>query len=211
MKLDVQCRDIELILSDVDGVLTDGGVVFDNDGIETKKFHIRDGLGIKLWMRAGFHFGIITARTSHIVKVRASELGVELVRQGFEEKLTVAQEVIRDLGLEPEQACFIGDDLTDIPVIKYVGLGVAVADAAEEVRQEANHATRLGGGQGAVRELAETILKAKKPLGRRNPAVRQIGNSTTHAVRQEHPSKSLAGNPQPRLGWPRLRLLLDRG
>lgn len=161
MKLDARCRQIELILSDVDGVLTDGGVVFDNQGIETKKFHIRDGLGIKLWMRAGFHFGIITARTSHIVKVRATELGIEIVRQGFEEKLAIAGEIMRDLGLEPDQVCFIGDDLTDIPVINSVGLGVAVADAAEEVKSSAAHITKLGGGQGAIRELTEMILKAK--------------------------------------------------
>jgi YrbI family 3-deoxy-D-manno-octulosonate 8-phosphate phosphatase len=161
MKLDARCRQIEMILSDVDGVLTDGGVVFDNQGIETKKFHIRDGLGIKLWMRAGFHFGIITARTSHIVKVRANELGVEIVRQGFEEKLAIAREIIHDHGLKSEQVCFIGDDLTDIPLIKAVGLGVAVADATEEVKTSASYKTKLGGGQGAVRETIELILKAK--------------------------------------------------
>ncbi|MEX2025806.1 MAG: phenylphosphate carboxylase subunit delta, partial [Pirellulaceae bacterium] len=87
MNLPELCRRIELILSDVDGVLTDGGVVYDNQGVEIKKFHIRDGLGIKLWQRAGYKFGILTARTSHIVKVRASELGIDLVRQGFERKL----------------------------------------------------------------------------------------------------------------------------
>lgn len=161
MKLDARCRPIEMILSDVDGVLTDGGVVFDNQGIETKKFHIRDGLGIKLWMKAGFHFGIITARTSHIVKVRANELGIDLVRQGFEKKLVIAREIMADKGLDAEQVCYIGDDLTDIPVINAVGLGVAVADAAEEVKAAASHTTKLGGGQGAVRELTETILKAK--------------------------------------------------
>ena len=161
MKLETRCQSVELILSDVDGVLTDGGVIFDNQGIETKKFHIRDGLGIKLWMRAGFHFGIITARASHIVKVRARELGIELVRQGFEEKLPVARELMRDLELAPKQVCFIGDDLTDIPVIRTVGLGVAVADAAEEVSTVANHVTKASGGCGAVREVVETILKAK--------------------------------------------------
>jgi YrbI family 3-deoxy-D-manno-octulosonate 8-phosphate phosphatase len=87
MNLPELCRRIELILSDVDGVLTDGGVVYDNQGVEIKKFHIRDGLGIKLWQRAGYKFGVLTARTSHIVKVRASELGIDLVRQGFERKL----------------------------------------------------------------------------------------------------------------------------
>jgi len=161
MKLDARCQQIEMILSDVDGVLTDGGVVFDNNGIETKKFRIRDGMGIKLWMRAGFHFGIITARTSHIVKVRATELGIDLVRQGFEDKLTIAREIMKDHQLTPEQVCFIGDDLTDIPLMKSVGLGVAVGNAAAEVKTAAVHTTKLDGGQGAVRELVETILKAK--------------------------------------------------
>src|SRR5687768_989205 len=112
------CRRVELILSDVDGVLTDGGILFDNQGIELKKFHIRDGLGIKLWQRAGFKFGVLTARTSHIVKVRAGELGIDIVRQGFETKLPVAQEILRELNLTPAQACYIGDDLTDLPVIR---------------------------------------------------------------------------------------------
>lgn len=156
---------IELILSDVDGVLTDGGILFDNQGIEIKKFHIRDGLGIKLWQRAGYRFGILTARNSHIVRVRASELGVDIVRQGFEDKLPVLMEVVRELRLRPEQVCYIGDDLTDLSVIKYVGLGVAVADAAEDVRAAAQWVTRTPGGHGAVRELVETILKTKGRWG----------------------------------------------
>ena len=161
MKIDARCRPIEMILSDVDGVLTDGGVIFDNQGIETKQFHVRDGLGIKLWMRAGYQFGIVTARTSHIVKVRASELGIEIIRQGFEEKLTVTREIVREHGLELEQVCYIGDDLADIAVMNAVGLGVAVADATEEVRSAAALVTKLGGGRGAVREAIEVILKAK--------------------------------------------------
>ena len=162
MNLDTKAQSVELILSDVDGVLTDGGIVFDNQGIETKTFHIRDGLGIKLWQRAGFHFGILTARTSHIVRLRAAELGVQIVRQGFEDKLPAAQEIMRQLELEPTQVCYIGDDLTDLPVMHHVGLGVAVADAAEEVRRGADHVTRTPGGRGAIRELVETLLKSKK-------------------------------------------------
>lgn len=152
---------IELILSDVDGVLTDGGLYFDNEGIETKKFHIRDGLGIKLWQRAGCRFGILTARNSQIVRLRSAELGVDLVRQGFENKLPAAQEMIRQLRLTPEQVCYIGDDLTDLPVLRYVGLGVAVADASTDVRQRADLVTTLPGGHGAVRELIEMLLRAK--------------------------------------------------
>jgi YrbI family 3-deoxy-D-manno-octulosonate 8-phosphate phosphatase len=161
MSLPDLCRPIELILSDVDGVLTDGSIWYDNQGVELKGFHIRDGLGIKLWQRAGFKFGVLTARTSHIVKLRAGELGIDIVRQGFEDKLPVAQDILRERGLAPEQVCYIGDELTDLPVIRFVGLGVAVGDAAEEVRAAAAHTTALSGGHGAVRELVETILKAK--------------------------------------------------
>ncbi len=162
MKLTDRCRRIELLLSDVDGVLTDGGITYDNQGIEQKKFHIRDGLGIKLWQRAGFKFGVLTARTSHIVKLRASELGIEIVRQGFEQKLPVLREVLKQLNLKPEQCAYIGDDLTDLPCIRNVGLGVAVADSVPEVQATAGYITRLAGGQGAVRELIEVLLKAKE-------------------------------------------------
>jgi 3-deoxy-D-manno-octulosonate 8-phosphate phosphatase (KDO 8-P phosphatase) len=155
------CRRVELILCDVDGVMTDGGIWYDNQGVEWKGFHIRDGLGIKLWQRAGFKFGVLTARTSHIVKLRTAELDIHLVRQGFEDKLPAALDILSELGLSPEQACYIGDDLTDLPVIRAVGLGAAVADAAAEVRAAAHYVTSLPGGKGAVRELVETILKAK--------------------------------------------------
>ena len=161
MKLEDRCRKIELVLSDVDGVLTNGGIIFDNQGIETKEFHIRDGLGIRLWQRAGFRFGILTARTSHIVRLRAVELGIDIVRQGFEDKLPAAQQIIDQQGLQPDQVCYIGDDLADLPVMRRVGLGVAVADAAAEVCAAAQLVTEKCGGQGAVRELIETLLKAK--------------------------------------------------
>ena len=161
MRLDARCRPIELILSDVDGVLTDGRLVYDNQGIETKQFHVRDGLGIKLWERSGFQFGIVTSRTSHIVKVRCAELGIELLRQGSQDKVMVTKEIIQSLELTPDQVCFIGDDLPDLPVIQLVGLGVAVADAVAEVRAAADYVTKSVGGAGAVRELVEMVLKAK--------------------------------------------------
>src|SRR5688572_31824298 len=108
MSLTALCRPIELILSDVDSVLSNGGIWYDNQGVELKGFHIRDGLGIKLWQRAGFKFGVLTARTSHIVKLRAGELGIDLVRQGFEDKLPVTKEILREFGLSPEQLCYVG-------------------------------------------------------------------------------------------------------
>ena len=161
MKLPDLCRPIELILSDVDGVLTDGGIWYDNQGVEIKSFHIRDGLGIKLWQRSGFKFGLLTARTSHIVKLRALELGIDVVRQGFENKLPAAIDILRELQLNSEQTCYIGDDLTDLPVIRHVGLGIAVADAVSEVRSAANYITKITGGRGAVREVIELVLKGK--------------------------------------------------
>ncbi len=162
MKLEQRCQEIELVLADVDGVLTAGHIAFNNQGIETKQFHIRDGLGIKLWQRAGYRFGLITGRSSHIVKIRAGELGIEIVRQTAEDKLPVALEILQQLGLQPNQVCYIGDDLPDLPVIRAVGLGVAVADACAEVRQAAHHITQLRGGEGAVRETIEVILKAQR-------------------------------------------------
>lgn len=162
MKLEQRMQSIRLILSDVDGVLTDGGISYDNQGIETKKFHVRDGLGIKLWQRAGHQFGIITARSSHIVKLRASELGVELVRQGSSDKWTVAQQVLAEVGLEPESLCYIGDDLTDLPLLTRAGMAVAVADGVEEVRNVAHLVTSKKGGEGAIRELIETVLRSQK-------------------------------------------------
>ena len=154
-------KPIELILSDVDGVLTDGGIYFDNQGIEIKRFHVRDGQGIKLWQRAGFRFGLLTARSSHLVKVRAAELNIDIVRQGYERKQEAVHELMAQLDLRPEQVCHIGDDLTDLPVIRWAGLGAAVQDAVAEVIQAADYVTEKPGGSGAVREVIESILKAK--------------------------------------------------
>ena len=152
---------IELILSDVDGVLTDGTIVFNNEGIESKRFHIRDGLAIKLWARAGGKFGVLTGRNSHIVNLRAAELGMDIVRQGVEHKLAAMKEILADLRLEPQQVCYIGDDLPDLGPMRLAGLAVTVPEAPAEVRGAAGYVTRLGGGQGAVRETIEIILKAQ--------------------------------------------------
>lgn len=159
MDLEQRCQAIELILSDVDGVLTDGRVVYDNQGIETKSFCIRDGLGIKLWQKAGYRFGVVTQRSSQIVKMRSAELDIAIVRQGTQDKLVTLTEILGELGLTAEQACYIGDDLPDLPVVRAVGLGVAVADGCEELRAAAAYTTRALGGSGAVRETIEMILK----------------------------------------------------
>lgn len=152
---------IQLILSDVDGVLTDGRIIYDNSGVETKVFHVRDGLGIKLWQKSGFSFGIVTSRNSQIVRMRSAELGITHVRQGFDEKLPAALDIMNQLGVKPSQVCYIGDDLPDLSVMRQVGLSVSPADGAADVRQAAHWVLRSGGGEGCVRELIERLLKAK--------------------------------------------------
>ncbi len=153
-------KPIRLILSDVDGVLTDGSITIDNAGVESKSFYVRDGLAIKLWQRSGMAFGLLTARNSQVVKLRAAELGIEIVRQGFSEKLPAARDILNQLDLSPEQVCYIGDDLPDLPVLGWVGLPVAVADAADEVLSIARWTTKAPGGRGAVREVVERLMKA---------------------------------------------------
>jgi YrbI family 3-deoxy-D-manno-octulosonate 8-phosphate phosphatase len=162
MNLEERCRGIELILADVDGVLTDGKVILDNQGIESKHFHIRDGLGIKLWQKAGYRFGVITQRSSQSLKVRAAELGIEIVRQGTPDKLASVKQVLSEVRVRAAQVCYLGDDLPDLPVLRAMGMAVAVADACEEVRQAADYVTKAAGGAGAVRETIELILKAQR-------------------------------------------------
>ncbi len=160
--MEQRCQPIELLLADVDGVLTDGRVVVNNQGIETKQFHIRDGMGIRLWQKAGYRFGVVSLRSSQIVKMRAAELDISIVRQGAVDKLATTLEILAELGLSPQQACYIGDDLPDLRVVRAVGLGVAVADACPELREAAGYVTQLAGGYGAVREVVELILKAQQ-------------------------------------------------
>ena len=162
MKLDQRIQQIQLIISDVDGVLTDGAITYDNNGIESKTFNVHDGLGIKLWQRAGHQFGIITARSSHVVKLRMTELGIETIRQGSDSKLPVGLQLIEEFGLQPEQVCYVGDDLSDMRLLSAVGLAATVANGVEEVKSVAHITTKRAGGEGAIRELIETILKKQE-------------------------------------------------
>lgn len=139
--------------------MTDGSVTFDSAGGEAKTFNIRDGLGIRLWQRAGGAFGIVTGRTSEIVARRAAELDVAIVHQGVSVKLPVVEQIAAEHDVTLEEIAYVGDDLPDLPVIRRVGLGVAVGDAAEEVKAGARLVLKTDGGRGAVRELVETILR----------------------------------------------------
>ncbi len=155
-------KPIRCILSDVDGVLTDGRITYGTSGEETKQFHTRDGLGIKLWMGSGHRFGILTARNSPMVKRRAEELGIHSVQQGFAEKWPAALETIRNWGFQPKEVCYIGDDLPDLSVMQRIGLSVCPNDAASSIRQQADWVLRSNGGEGVVRELIERLLVAKQ-------------------------------------------------
>lgn len=152
---------IRCILSDVDGVMTDGRITYDSAGAETKQFHARDGLGIKLWMQAGFRFGIITARDSPMVDRRGRELGIDHVSQGSGDKLERAVKIVAQWGCELSSVCYIGDDLPDVPVMKQVGLAVAPADAATDALDSADWVLKNLGGHGAVRETIERLLHSK--------------------------------------------------
>ena len=151
---------IELLVLDVDGVLTDGRIMLTGDGDEIKSFHVRDGSGMKYWKRVGKKLALISGRGAPAVSRRAKELDVDVVRLNAKNKLPVYQEVLAELGVAPDRVAAIGDDLTDIPILRNCGLPVAVADAADEVKATAAIVTALPGGQGAVREVIEMILKA---------------------------------------------------
>lgn len=160
---------IRLILSDIDGVMTDGKIIHDSRGNEIKEFSARDGFGIRLWMKNGGLFGIVTGRESKVVEIRAGELGVELLEQGIVDKAETVRRITSRLGVPLEETAFIGDDYPDLPALKIVGFPAAVADAADEIRDAAAWVSDVPGGKGAVRQLIETILKAQ---GRWDGAIR---------------------------------------
>ncbi|HEX4415607.1 MAG TPA: HAD hydrolase family protein [Lacipirellulaceae bacterium] len=159
MTLAQTCSKIELILSDVDGVMTDGGIQLLDDGTQFVKFHIRDGMGVRLWREAGKRFGIVTGRKLESIRKRAEDLWLDIIRLGVDDKLPAIDELAAEFKITREQICYIGDDLLDLKAIQSVGFGVAVADAVEEVRQAAKYTTSVRGGQAAVREVIELILK----------------------------------------------------
>jgi len=157
--LEARIARVELLLLDVDGVLTDGSITYSDSHEEVKRFHVRDGTGLKLWMEAGKKVAIVSGRTSPTVLRRATELGIITVLQGQENKLAALAEVLETFKLTADQVCAMGDDLPDLPVMKTVGVAVAVADAVAEVRLAAHSVTIIPGGHGAVRETVEWLLK----------------------------------------------------
>ena len=154
-----RAANIELLILDVDGVLTDGTLYYSNDGIESKRFHVRDGSGLKLWQSLGKRAAVISGRTSAAVATRAAELGLSPVKQGCgADKRQAFREVLAETGVSPDQACAVGDDLPDLPLLLSCGLAITVGDACPDVRNIVHHVTAAHGGHGAVREAIEWLL-----------------------------------------------------
>lgn len=171
---DTTCEDklkhIKMLLLDVDGVLTDGSIIYDDRGAEIKEFNVKDGLGIRMLMSAGIRVGIVTGRGCPALQHRCRNLGIDLVLDGVKDKAAVLDGIVRDHGAAAAEIAFMGDDLPDLPLMRRVGLSIAVADAHPQVTDQADMVTVAKGGKGAVREICDAVLKARglweKSLGR---------------------------------------------
>ena len=152
--------EVQLLILDVDGVMTDGGIIRDDSGQQIKRFHVRDGSGLVIWRRLNRQVAIITGKESLVVQHRAEELGIQYVYQNVSNKLEMFEDLLQQLGFDAQQVAYIGDDLPDLPVMRRCGVPIAVADAAEEVKAEARYITRYPGGHGAVRDAIEWLCKS---------------------------------------------------
>lgn len=156
-----KAKRVRLLILDVDGVLTDGRLFFDDQGVEYKCFNARDGHGIKLLRQTGVQVAVISGRKSNSVALRMKNLGIEHVFQGHENKIAAFEEVLRQTGVTAEQAAHVGDDLLDLPIMIRAGFGIAVNDANFAVKQHADWCTETPGGLGAVREVCDLIMQAQ--------------------------------------------------
>lgn len=164
MSLSERIKPLRLVVFDVDGVLTDGGLYLSDSGEETKRFNSLDGHGLKMLKASGVELAIITGRTSKCVALRAKNLGITRLYQGVEDKLAAMQSLLAELNLAPEAAAFMGDDVVDLPVMRRVGLALSVPAAPQVVRDHAHYVSRREAGHGAVREVCEMILDAQGTL-----------------------------------------------
>lgn len=160
-KISSRAEKVRLLVLDVDGVLTDGSISYTDSGEEIKTFHVRDGHGLRLVLKAGVEVALITGRTSQAVAHRAHNLKIARIFQGVRDKLEVLRRLQKELHIAPEETAVVGDDLVDLPIMLQAGLAVAVADAPREVRERAHLVTTAPGGRGAVREVCEIILQSK--------------------------------------------------
>jgi 3-deoxy-D-manno-octulosonate 8-phosphate phosphatase (KDO 8-P phosphatase) len=154
-------KDIQLLLLDVDGVLTDGSIIYSDEDSETKVFNVKDGFGLKLVMAAGIKVGLVTGRTSRALHRRCRDLGIRYIYDGVQQKAPLLDKIITETGVGAANTAFIGDDLPDLPLMRRIGLSIAVADAHEVVRDYSDWITSAPGGRGAVREVCDALLKAR--------------------------------------------------
>lgn len=159
-----KAKQIKLVIFDVDGVLTDGRLFFDQKGTEYKSFNAKDGQGLKLLMQSGVQVAIISGRKSKAVEIRMKNLGIPHVYQGHENKISAFAALCKDLNIKPEEAAHVGDDLPDLAIMSRAGLAIAVQDAHQEVIKRADWQTHLQGGQGAAREVCDFIMQAQGTL-----------------------------------------------
>lgn len=152
---------IKFLLLDVDGVLTDGKIIIDENGKEIKNFYVLDGMGIKLLQKAGVEIGIISSRFSLAVEYRAKELGIEVLIQGELKKLSAYEKLLKEKNLKDEEIAYVGDDWVDLPILKRVGLAIGVPNAWYPINEYVDYVTKYPGGKGAIREVCDLILKAK--------------------------------------------------
>ena len=155
---------VRLVIFDVDGVLTDGSLYLGDDGQEYKAFHSRDGHGMKMLQAAGVEIGIITGRSSEVVRLRMASLGIEQVYQGQLDKRVAYERMKADLGLTDSEVAYVGDDVVDLPVMRRAGFAVAVQDAHPAVKQHAHWQTPSAGGRGAARDVCELLMEARGVL-----------------------------------------------
>ncbi|MCM2308343.1 MAG: phenylphosphate carboxylase subunit delta [Sulfuritalea sp.] len=156
-----KAKDIKLVILDVDGVMTDGRIVIDDNGVESRNFDIKDGMGVVVLMMSGVEVAIITSKKSGAVRHRAEELKIKRFYEGIKKKTEPYEEILKEMGITDAQVAYVGDDLVDLSMMKRVGLPIAVGDAVEDVKNHAAYVTVARGGYGAVREAAEMILKAQ--------------------------------------------------
>ena len=159
--IEERAKKIKLLILDVDGVLTDSRIIYDNYGDELKCFNVYDGFGMTLLYRAGIRSAILTAKKTNIVMRRAKDMRVAKVYSGYK-KLEIYEKAIKKFKVKDEEVCFVGDDFIDLPVLKRVGLSVAPSEAIEEVKNSCHYITKKSGGKGAVREVVEMILKSQR-------------------------------------------------
>lgn len=156
---------IRILVLDVDGVMTDGGIHIDDHGVETKRFHVRDGCGLRVWRRLGFETAVITGRSGMAIRHRVNELGIRHVVQGSGDKGSALAKLLEELEIEPRCAAVLADDLPDLPMMLLAGYPMAVSDACREARERAKFITVRPGGHGAVREAIEHLIKAQDRWG----------------------------------------------